>query len=294
MDNHEIQMNKSLAQQAMKQPNVAFYEGAKAPLDTSTLVYEFERPLNEIVWPLVTKFPYIEWRIHGRMDRRNENIFHVRGMYAYREGVDVGSIGTTHTYSGVSFVLRCDAIADARVRGNGMRTSKHNVVMSTVRNKFAPKSVNKIIQEAKSKLNSLLNTKAYYESNSLDEYKKRISDALFLVLNQGSTIYDLVEQHVGEVLLTKYTEQSIKMAKLEDLRKQFTDEEDKLVVVLVDKNSYIVSGGEHIAKYDSTTLPTDIRKNLGLLKLLDKDEEVLPDVGARLNESVFLVIKDMP
>jgi hypothetical protein len=80
------------------------------------------------------------------------------------------------------------------------------------------------------------------------------------------------------------------MSKLEDLRSALSDDEKNIAIVILDRGGYIVSSEKNIAKHNDETLPLEIRKNLGLLKLIEKDETIMPDVGVRLNESVFLVL----
>ncbi|NBW13677.1 MAG: hypothetical protein EBR82_37330 [Caulobacteraceae bacterium] len=293
MEQHEIMTNRSLALQALKQHNVTFKKVDGAPLDMSTVELEFYRPLDEILWPVVTKFSHIDWVVEGGISRKN-TLFSVRSISAYKEGIHIGNISTTYTGRTYAFIVKCHAIDEERTRGNGLRTTKHDVVLSTVKKKFAPKPINVILSEVTTKINRILSDKHYAQKKKQVDVNQELLDAVLERIHESKDVYEYAVRTFGEQLIQRVCELKLKMSKLEDLHSALTTESSSVAVVLIDRGGYIVSSDKQIAKYNDSTLPGELRKNLGLLKLLDKDEKVIPDIGVRVNESVFLVLLETP
>ena len=289
MEQHEIMTNRSLALQALKQHNVTFKKVDGAPLDMSTVELDIDRPLDEILWPVVTKFPHIEWLIHGKMQRENQ--FRVSSLQAFIGGTSVGSISTTYTSGkGYCFYVRSYAIDQERDRGNGMRTSKHDVVISAVKKKFAAKPVSAVIEEARGKIKITLNSACYYAGNKYKEACDQLSSTFIGQIHESADVYEYAATVVGAEEVNRVVAKKLKMSKLEDLRSALSDDEKNVAIIVLDRGGYIVSSEKNVAKYTDETLPLEVRRNLGLLKLIEKDESIMPDVGVRLNESVFLVL----
>lgn len=289
MEQHEIITNRDLALQALKQSNVTFKRTEHTPLDMSDVKFAIDRPLDEILWPVVTKFPHIEWLIHGKMQRENQ--FRVSSLQAFIGGTSVGSISTTYTSGkGHCFYVRSYAIDQERDRGNGMRTSKHDVVISAVKKKFAAKPMNAVIEEARGKIKIALSSACYYAGNKYKDVCDQLSSTFIEKIHESADVYEYAATVVGAEEVSRVVAKKLKMSKLEDLRSALSDDEKNIAIVILDRGGYIVSSEKNIAKHNDETLPLEIRKNLGLLKLIEKDETIMPDVGVRLNESVFLVL----
>lgn len=82
------------------------------------------------------------------------------------------------------------------------------------------------------------------------------------------------------------------MRSLEDMRNIIEKADKRTALVLLDRGGYIVRSEEHVAIYNDETLPMEMRKSLGLLKLVQNDEQFIPDVGVRVNAHTFLVLVD--
>jgi len=295
MEKHEIITNRDLALQALKQSNVTFKQVEHMPLDMSDVKFDIARPLDEILWPVVTKFPHIDWVIHGKMQRVDQ--FRVSWLHAFVGGAPVGSIDTTYTSSkGSCFVVRCYAIDQERERGNGLRTSKHDAVISAVKKKFAAKPASAVIEEIRKKIRNVVNTDCYRLHSKYRDACDKLSASFIDQIHGSADVYEYAATLLGAKEVSNIAAKKLKMSKLEDLRDALSDDanEKDIAIVVLDKGGYIVSSDKQIAKYNDETLPLEIRRNLGLLKLIEKDESVMPDVGVRLNESVFLVLLVTP
>lgn len=289
MEKHEIITNRDLALQALKQSNVTFKRTEHTPLDMSDVKFSIDRPLDEILWPVITKFPHIEWLIHGKMQQKDQ--FRVSSLQAFIGGTSVGTISTTYTSSkGHCFYVRSYSIDQERDRGNGMRTSKHDVVISAVRKKFAAKPVNAVIEEAIAQIKRTISNACYRANSKYREACEGLSTAFIDKVHGSADVYEYASTLVGAEEVRKVVDKKLSMSKLEDLHDALSKNSKNVAVVLIDKGGYIVSSETNIAKYTDETLPLEVRKNLGLLKLINEDENIMPDVGVRLNESVFLVL----
>ena len=289
MEAFEIASNKSLARQALFQANVRIMVEHVAKHE---LEFEFDGPLAEIAWPLVTKFPHIEWHVKTRKTG-NSKVFRVSEFIAHKEGKRVGTVGTTYSRAYASaFLLSSNDIAEVRQRGNSLRTTKHNVVLSAVKKKFNPVSATKMIQEAMVKVMSVLNQEHWAVGRKVDTSKLAMSDSIFSRMLTQPQIADAIAPYVEESDMEVYQESQLAMRSIEDLREMVATANKSTALILLDRGGYIVRSEEHVAIYNDDTLPMEMRRSLGLLKLMQEDDSYMPNVGVRVNGHTFLVLVD--
>lgn len=290
MEQHEILSNRSLANQAMLQSNVRLV-GVDV-VDKQTLQFEFAGMLADVAWPLVTKFPHIEWVVQARKIN-NSHRYRVVEFEAFKEGKEVGKVSTVYSRAyGSAFALYSETISEERERGSFLRTQKHDVVLATVRKKFNPRSVQKMFQEAEKSVFNILGTYTWTAERQRRDAKTSMVDDLFTRMEANPQIADHIAPFIRASDMLKYEEACFDMRSIEDLREMVQTSNKRTALVLLDKGGYIVRADQQVAIYNDETLPMGMRKSLGLLKLIQNDEQFVPDVGVRVNDHTFLVLVD--
>ena len=290
MEQHEILSNRSLANQAMLQSNVRLV-GVDV-VDKQTLEFEFAGMLADVAWPLVTKFPHIEWVVRARK-LNNSHRYRVTDLEAFKEGKEVGKVSTVYSRAyGSAFALYSETISEERERGSFLRTQKHDVVLATVRKKFNPRSVQKMFQEAEKSVFNILGTYTWTAERQRRDAKTSMVDDLFTRMEANPQIADHIAPFIRASDMLKYEQACFDMRSIEDLREMVQTSNKRTALVLLDRGGYIVRAEEQVAIYNDETLPMEMRKSLGLLKLIQNDEQFVPDVGVRVNDHTFLVLVD--
>lgn len=290
MEQHEIFSNRSLANAALFQSNVQI-KGTEV-ISHKDLTFEFAGMLADVAWPLVTKFPHIEWVVDTRK-MSGTGKYRVVEFVAFKEGKEVGKVATTYSRAyGSAFALYSETISEERERGHFLRTQKHDVVLATVKKKFNPRSVGKMFSEAYKQIFSILGTLSWTAERGKRDAKDAITHDLFTRMSANPQIADHIAPYVKESDMLKYEQSCLEMRSIEDLREMIENKNKRTALVLLDKGGYIVRAEEQVAIYNDETLPMSMRKSLGLLKLIQNDEQFVPDVGVRVNDHTFLVLVD--
>lgn len=290
MEQHEIFANRSLANAALLQSNVHL-KGVES-ISIKDLSFEFSGLLADVAWPLVTKFPHIEWVVDTRK-MSGAGKYRVVEFKALKEGKEVGRVGTVYSRAyGSAFALYSETISEERERGSYLRTQKPAVVLATVKKKFNPRSVSKMFSEAYRQVLSVLSTCTWTVERNIRDAKDAITHDLFTRMSANPQIADAIAPFIEESDMLKYEQSSLEMRSIEDLRQMIENPNKRTALILLDKGGYIVRAEEQVAIYNDETLPMKMRRSLGLLKLIQNDEQFVPDVGVRVNEHTFLVLVD--
>jgi|GEM_PF-2757597 len=289
MEKHEILSYRSLAHQALLQSNVRL-DGV-GTLEKSHLKFEFTGMLADVAWPLVTKFPHINWVVEMR--EIGENKYRAHNFTAFKEDKEVGKVTTAYSRkSGSAFALYSETISEERERGSFMRTQKIDVVLATVKKKFNLRSVQKMFQEAEKSVYLILNKRKNDLENNKSNARHMMVKDIFHSIEMDPQIAAVIAPFIAEQDMLKYNKACLEMRSLEDMRSIIDKPDKRTALVLLDRGGYIVRAEEHVAIYNDETLPVEMRKSLGLLKLIQENEQFVPDVGVRVNEHTFLVLVD--
>ena len=288
MEKHEILSCRSLAHQALLQSNVRL-DGV-GTLEKSHLKFEFAGMLADVAWLLVTKFPHINWVVEMR--EIGENKYKAHTFTAFKEDKQVGKIATTYSRKSTAFALYNETISEERQRGSFMRTQKIDVVLATVKKKFNPRPVQQMFQEAERSVYLILNKHKINLENNKAHAKHRMVEDLFTRMEANPQVADHIAPFIKEHDMLKYEQACLDMSSLEDMRSIIEKSDKRTALVLLDRGGYIIRAEEHVAIYNDETLPVEMRKSLGLLKLIQNDEQFVPDVGVRVNAHTFLVLVD--
>jgi len=269
----------------MAHPNVSVSPRYKNEDKTK---FQTHRDMYTIIHPLLTARP--TWRFVATDLCRTDDKVVFNGFQVFEDGELLGKVGITyiprsHTYK---IVVDNERIGAKRQRGTGYRTENAEKALLAVRKSFfrmgAIERVSKVRELAATILSSEHDSKMYdmhrAESSLLANYKEFVMQRMEDYL---TAFPDMKQAH------DKYVEQC-EYFMIVDNVKSMLDKGRALIVVL-DKEHYIVVQGDETNIYDNDSLPYHLREKIGLLKLVN-DQQMISDVGCRLNAEAFVLVPE--
>lgn len=286
------------ASTAMTLSNVTFSEKLLNGRRKSDFDFVVEKPLNEIMWKVITENPSWEFKVHEyygqikseTMDTRPR--ITVSKFAVFKDGEEIGKIDRDYRYDqgGHVFSITSNAIRMERERISAYRTKDAKKALAAIKKTFSNKSVTERMNDAlgeaarvvgrqagqkrgnhQSAMNSIVPLmKAFAFVQHPDEFKK----------------YAVISGHAHNLAKIKETE--AEMLTVTDIENKFkTDKGTSLV--LLSNGKYVVKTGDEVQLYDDNTLPLDMRGKLGMLKLVEP-EQMIEGVGCRATTEVFVLL----
>ena len=188
-------------------------------------------------------------------------------------------------------------ISGGRVRGSEYKTKDVDKAVLKVKKMFAPRNPKERLAEAYTEAGRFLNQQENGKDRALDKHKYNIREAMLsYVLGAGyegflANVQTLEPRVRDRVLNDIEGEKELRMEvkSIETIRHQFENQTAALVVR--DSGKYLVRIDDNVQIYDDNTLPESMKRNLGMLKLVDAGF-FLSGVGCRVNDEVFVVSAD--
>jgi hypothetical protein len=212
-------------------------------------------------------------------------------------GQKLGSIG--RMYHGSSYVIAVTnhRISENRTRGSEYKTKDVDKAVLKVKKTFFPRNPNERLSEAHAEAGRLLNSQENGKLRALNKHEYSISAAMMEYVKDVGYAGFLAHVHTLEprfrdvVLAHIENEKELRMEvkSIEEIRRQFDSQIAALIVR--DSGKYLVRIDDNVQIYDDNTLPESMKRNLGMLKLVDAGF-FLSDVGCRVNDEVFVVKVD--
>ena len=246
--------------------------------------------LKDLVEQLALKYPQWTFVEAGStaMAVNKEYLAHRFDVKDKREVL--GTIDKDYCSNGYRFRIDNHRIEGMRERGSGMKTIHLNKAIKHVDKFFGKKNMVEKITEARRKVENALsqidNEKAWRLRGTWGSME---SEARAFVVSNYQLFMDSV---VNKSSIAKQLEQL--PAQVEEfnatqhLNKMLQG--DNAFIVFIDGVNYSVQKGKDPLEIkQSDELPDFIRRAVGLLKLVE-DNQVISDVGLRVNETTFLVL----
>lgn len=209
-------------------------------------------------------------------------------------GEELGSI--SRLYHGRDYVVAVSnhRIAESRTRGSTYKTADVDKAVLKVKKTFSPRNPKERLAEAQKEADRFINQQESAKGRALDKHKYSIKDAMLeYVRGAGHAeflayVQTLEPRSRAEVSkhLGGEEQLSMEVKSIEEIRRQFDNQIAALVVR--DTGKYLVRIDDNVQIYDDNTLPESMKRNLGMLKLVDAGC-FLSDVGCRVNDEVFVV-----
>jgi len=212
-------------------------------------------------------------------------------------GQKLGSI--TRMYHGRDYVIAVGnhRISENRTRGSEYKTKDVDKAVLKVKKTFFPRNPNELLSEAHKEADRFLNQQENGKQRALNKHEYSINTVMMEYVKGAGhaaflTYVNNMEPRVRDRVLNDIEgekELRMEVKSIEEIRRQF--EKQIAALIVRDSGKYLVRIDDNVQIYDDNTLPESMKRNLGMLKLVDAGF-FLSGVGCRVNDEVFVVSAD--
>jgi hypothetical protein len=248
--------------------------------------------LAPLAFEAAKKFP--RWTFVGVITWVHEAWLEVDKLKVYENREEIGVLHlTTRTRSGTKYTLSNERIAEGRKRGNSTETKDAKKALRLMAKTFGAKTVSEKLAEIDAKLYSSMvgghaNISHVYNIGWHD-ITKYLPDYVFNNFEQVSAAAINAGAKAEDVKKLPELREGLDIAK--KLYNAYTANDGWTVFINV--GTYVVQGRgcDNTELYTSDTLPGLFKRGVGMLKLVE-NATFLRDVGFRLDENVFFILKE--
>jgi len=292
------------ASTAMTMSNVTISDKLLCGRRKSDFDFKVEKPLDEIMWKVITENPSWEFKVNEYYGNLNEGQtktsetannrprITISKFKVFKDGEEIGTIDRDYRYDagGHIFSISSNAIRNERERISAYRTKDAKKALAAIKKTFSNKSVGERVNEA---LKEATHTIARQTSRKRGDHQSALHSLIplmkafaFVQHPDEFKKYAVINGQAHQ--LAKIRETEAEMLTVTDIEAKFkTDKGTSLI--LVTNGKYLVKTGDDIQLYDDNTLPLDMRGKLGMLKLVEP-EQMIEGVGCRATTEVFVVL----
>jgi len=286
------------ASTAMTLSNVTINDKLLCGRRKSDFDFKVEKPLDEIMWKVITENPSWEFRVlefYGNVKSETADTsprITISKFKVFKDGEEIGTIDRDYRYDagGHIFSISSNAIRNERERISAYRTKDAKKALAAIKKTFSNKSVGERVNEA---LKEATHTIARQTSRKRGDHQSALHSLVplmkafaFIQNPDEFKKYAVISGQAHQ--LAKLREAEAEMLTVTDIEAKFkTDKGTSLI--LVTNGKYLVKTGDDIQLYDDNTLPLDMRGKLGMLKLVEP-EQMIEGVGCRATTEVFVLL----
>jgi hypothetical protein len=282
---------------AMTMSNVIISDKLLNGRRKSDFEFAVEKPLNEIMWKVITENPSWEFRVEqyygqiksGDSDARPR--LTVSKFKVFKDGEEVGVIDRDYRYDagGYIFSITSNTIRNERERVGAYRTKDAKKALAAIKKTFNPKSLRERMDdafgEAARAISRQSSRKRGDHQSTLHNLVPLMKAFAFMQMPDEFKKYAVHNNQAHN--LAKLRESEAEMLTVTDIESKFKGAGTSLI--LVANGKYLVKTGDDIQTYDDNTLPVEMRGKLGMLKLVEP-EQMIEGVGCRATTEVFVVL----
>ena len=255
-------------------------------------IFDFMQPLVEA---LALKYPQWEFveegaRIHRGFDREVE--FHADKFKIMERREELGTIAVDHwCRAGRRYWVENFRINEKRERGSGFKTKHMDKALKHVVKFFGTRNTAELASAAEERANNVkrsllhnLQSEVRYKWQRLDDY------AADFLMENWQAFADYMKPIAGTGLVEaveKFPDAYRHHSEANKINALISSGSAWLVHIV--NNDYIVKQGDTVSIWESDKLPNIVRRNLGMLKLV-QDRELISNVGIRVDESTYYVL----
>lgn len=217
----------------------------------------------------------------------------VKGFTVHSGEASLGRISMSRNYSGRSstswvFDISNPRITRARERGSEITTGNPKTALKAVRKFFGPLTLGEKLDITQ----GVAKTAGYQALIDARERHNRANNSIqpaiaaFVHANWAQVLDSM--QDSDRAVAESLTELREEQLSMETFLHQVSAKEH--LTVLIEDDTYITHDGKTAQTYTSETLPTGIKVNIGMLKLLETGK-VVRDVGIRISGKSFILYK---
>lgn len=239
-------------------------------------------------WEFVEVDNRIMWDKNGGRSRAAD------GFKVYEKREELGYIRVDHwCRAGKRFWIDNFRIDAQKSRGSGYKTKHLDKALKHIAKYFGAKNHTEVIEAAeklaehsRTAIHRDLQREVHFRWNRLDDHA-----ADFLMTNWSEFVAWLTPRATPAVVesLNSYPEAYSNFEEARYINDLIN--KGKAWLVKISNSDYIVKQGEQISVCNSDSLPAMVRRNLGLLKLV-QDRQLISNVGIRINEETYYVLGD--
>lgn len=261
----------------LKLPNVRM--GKNSTLTEEKLYDDAKR----LAWEVATKNPLWTIEVAGH-----------REYHVFADGELLGQIGMEWYGSSTKFFVRNERIGAQGTRKNSYHTDKVDKAMLKVKKTFGRMTLSERMEKAHKQAEGVIDNQGWHINHRMRDHQRPLESGLMKWAKQNADKFHawLKETHQTEMLdhITKLEEAQADMVTIKEVSDALQNNRTALIVLSDGK--YVVKIRDNVQLYDDVTLPDDLRGNLGMLKLVDK-EVMVTGIGCRVSEEIFvLILKD--
>ena len=292
------------ASTAMTLSNVTFSDKLLNGRRKSEFDFVVEKPLNEIMWKVITENPSWEFKVHEYYGNLNEGQtktsetadtrprITISKFAVYKDGEEIGKIDRDYRYDagGHIFSITSNAIRNERERISSYRTKDAKKALAAIKKTFSNKSVGERVSEALGEAARVVSRQAGQKrgnhQSALHSLIPLMRSFAFVENTDAFKKYAINNGQAHQ--LAKIRETEAEMLTVTDIESKFKSDKGTSLVLL-SNGKYVVKTGDEVQLYDDNTLPLDMRGKLGMLKLVEP-EQMIEGVGCRATTEVFVLL----
>ena len=285
------------ASTAMTLSNVTISDKILNGRRKSEFDFAVEKPLNEIMWKVITENPSWEFRVqehYGQLKSETADSrprITVSKFKVFKDGEEVGVIDRDYRYDagGYIFSIVSNTIRNERERVGAYRTKDAKKALAAIKKTFNPKSLtermNDAFREAANAISRQSSSKRSEQQRAMQNIHPLMKSFVFTAMAEEFKKYMASMNQTHQ--LAKIRETEAEMLTVTDIESKFKGAGTSLI--LVANGKYLVKTGDEIQTYDDNTLPVEMRGKLGMLKLVEP-EQMIEGVGCRATTEIFVVL----
>ena len=201
----------------------------------------------------------------------------------------LGSISIEYKGRGDRIKVRNDRIDAKRERGSGYFTEDPSKAELAIRKHFfvmaKDERLDKAVDTAKKLVRDENRDKMWTKNRARNDMLSEVTDFARKNLAAYLNAYPQLKPKHEEYLIAKAEARTTKSVE-EALDKA------KAMVVVCDGTQYLTKTGDEIKVYKDEDLSFDLRRKIGLLKLV-QDRQMISDVGCRVDNTTFVLLPEV-
>ena len=281
----------SITNNAMDLPNVHAAE-------TKELVsaYKVTSILATVIWELALKNPMWSFKVTNFSWAEGAHVTGPKTMVANKFVVShnwetLGSIEKGYK-SGPVIEIESHRIT---TRQNNYRTDNFEKAIAKVRKTFKPRSVLEVAAEAVDTADTVVRQEHHGKDRAVRKHQEEIKQKAidYVTKGPGYNLFLEYAKQQGDKSVANSLEMmqiaTDELSTIEGIKTAMGAKKSALIVV--DEGKYLVKINDNVQLYDDTTLPTEFRGKLGLLKLVN-EKQFITDVGCRVGKEIYVLKLD--
>jgi hypothetical protein len=285
------------AKTAMTMSNVVISDKLLCGKRKSDFVILVEKPLDEIMWKVITENPSWEFRVSehwGNIKSATADTpayLTVNKFAVAKDGEVIGHIDRDYRYDagGYIFSITSNAIRNERERISAYRTKDVKKALAAIKKTFNPKSLPERMNDAAGEAVRAINRQSSSKRGDHQRVMQNIAPFMksfaFTAMAEEFKKYMASMNQAHQLTLLRTAE--VEMLTVTDIESKFKGAGTSLV--LFSNGKYLVKTGDEIQTYDDNTLPVALRGKLGMLKLVEP-EQMIEGVGCRATTEIFVLL----